>query len=423
MFSMVKSKPHSNQKRAISNIYSKSFLQSSPELQKISQRMIFGRLLPLLDKTVADKQPLDVLEINYSAAMDFITAFIFGLQCGTNFLQDTTVRRQWLGQYQSRRTYRFWNAELPGLVSFFDKLGIFIVPGRVKAVSSEIEDWTLGKCGTAKRSIASSPLPSSHETDPVVYAHISTALQGSKVNPSGPDSRLVPQDLSIASELLDHLAAGHETSGIALTYLMYELSKNPQIQDELRSELSALSPSLFCDPSKTPLQEQHPNKDTEHHLLPSPRSIDALPFLHAIIVETLRLHAPIPGPQPRITPSDPTSLVNSPPLPPGIRVSSQAYTLHRNPRVFPSPLTWNPSRWLKASEVQKTEMNRWFWAFGSGGRMCVGSNFAMQEMKTIVASVYSNFRTRIVDDRGIEQIDAYTAGPRGKRLVLVFEKV
>ncbi|KAL9036907.1 MAG: hypothetical protein Q9214_005932 [Letrouitia sp. 1 TL-2023] len=140
-------------------------------------------------------------------------------------------------------------------------------------------------------------------------------------------------------------------------------------------------------------------------------------------METLRLHSPIPGPQPRITPSNFTSLVNSPPLPPGIRVSSQAYTLHRNSRVFPSPLTWNPSRWLDASEAHKTEMGRWFWAFGSGGRMCVGSNFAMQTMKFIVASVYSNFRTRIVDDGGIEQMDAYTAGPKGKRLVLAFERV
>ena len=57
--------------------------------------------------------------------------------------------------------------------------------------------------------------------------------------------------------------------------------------------------------------------------------------------------------------------------------------------------------------------------------MCIGSNFAMQEMKLIVAAVYSNFRTRmIVDDGGrIEQVDAYTAGPRGNRLVLAFERV
>ncbi|KAI4200576.1 MAG: hypothetical protein LQ350_003823 [Teloschistes chrysophthalmus] len=291
----------------------------------------------------------------------------------------------------------------------------------VGAISSEIEDWTLSKCEAAKKSITnSSPQSSYYETHPVVYSHLSTALRAPKLET---EPQPYPPDLNTASDLLDQLAAGHETSGIALTYLMHELSKHPYIQDQLRSELSTLFPSLCRDSLGTLSEEQYSDEKKEDYLLPSPRSIDALPFLHATVMETLRLHAPIPGPQPRITPLTPTSLANSPPLPPGIRVSAQAYTLHRNPRVFPSPLSWNPSRWLDASETHKAEMSRWFWAFGSGGRMCVGSNFAMQEIKLTVAVVYSNFRTRIVDDGGIEQLDAYTAGPSGKRLVLAFERV
>ena len=112
MFSMVESKPHSTRKRMVSHIYSKSFLQSSPELHKISRLILFGRLLPLLSKAAIDEQPLDVLEINYSSAMDFITAFIFGLQNGTNFLQEAMVRRHWFENYQRRRRCK------PPLVSF-----------------------------------------------------------------------------------------------------------------------------------------------------------------------------------------------------------------------------------------------------------------------------------------------------------------
>lgn len=47
----------------------------------------------------------------------------------------------------------------------------------------------------------------------------------------------------------------------------------------------------------------------------------------------------------------------------------------------------------------------------------------MQEMKLIVAAVYTNFATRVVDDGGVEQGDGYTVGPRGGRLVLGFERV
>ena len=103
MFSMAESKPHSIRKRMISNVYSKFYVQSSPELHEISQVVIYDRLLPLLDKAASEKKPLDVLELNYSIAMDFIMAFIFGLQNGTNFIEDVEARKHWLGVYQSRR--------------------------------------------------------------------------------------------------------------------------------------------------------------------------------------------------------------------------------------------------------------------------------------------------------------------------------
>jgi hypothetical protein len=42
-------------------------------------------------------------------------------------------------------------------------------------------------------------------------------------------------------------------------------------------------------------------------------------------------------------------------------------------------------------------------------------------MKYIVAAIYTNFRTTIVDDEGIEQMDLYTAPPRSGKLVVKLE--
>ena len=47
----------------------------------------------------------------------------------------------------------------------------------------------------------------------------------------------------------------------------------------------------------------------------------------------------------------------------------------------------------------------------------------MTEIKLVVAAVYSNFRTHIVDDGGIEQADGYTTGPISNQLLLRFEKI
>ncbi|XMA15650.1 hypothetical protein WAI453_008441 [Rhynchosporium graminicola] len=219
-------------------------------------------------------------------------------------------------------------------------------------------------------------------------------------------------ELSIASEMLDHLAAGHETSGIMLTYLSWHLSQDISLQDRLRAELLTLSPNMSLS-SATPV-------------IPNAKSLDSLPLLHAIIMETLRTDAAIPGREPRVTPKSGCTLGDSP-IPGGVRVGAQAYSVHRNDQVYPDPTKWDYTRWLDDengyTEEQRKDRDRWFWAFSSGGRMCVGSNFAMHEIKLVTAAVYSNFRTSIVDDEGIEQEDGYTCGPKSNRLFLSFEKV
>src|SRR5271170_6852097 len=59
------------------------------------------------------------------------------------------------------------------------------------------------------------------------------------------DSKLLhPKDMIIASEMLDHILAGHETTAITLTDVMYELSRQPSLQSKLRAEVRTLSPRL-----------------------------------------------------------------------------------------------------------------------------------------------------------------------------------
>jgi hypothetical protein len=44
-------------------------------------------------------------------------------------------------------------------------------------------------------------------------------------------------------------------------------------------------------------------------------------------------------------------------------------------------------------------------------------------MKLATAAIYSNFSTTIVDDQGIEAIDAYTVKPTSNKLILKFERI
>lgn len=53
-------------------------------------------------------------------------------------------------------------------------------------------------------------------------------------------------------------------------------------------------------------------------------------------------------------------------------VGMSPFSLHRNGDVFRDPLVFNPRRWIDSSVEEMGEMKKWFWAFGSGGRMCIG---------------------------------------------------
>ena len=261
----------------------------------------------------------------------------------------------------------FWEFELPALTSCLSYVGIKPNPQWAIDATEEVEAFAFQMCKAAKAFIEDPKNDYSLRDDllktPTVYHRVTKSLE--VLESQNPEiTQGYQHDLLIASELLDHLAAGHETSGITLTYLFHELSQRPKLQAALRKELLTLTPPVLSQSSSA-------------SSLPSSSSIDTLSLLHAVIMETLRLHSAIPAPQPRITPSTPTSLAGSPPLPGGVRVSAQAYSLHRNEEVFPQPEEWRPERWLDVSKEQKDEMMRWFWAFGSGGRMCIGNHLAM----------------------------------------------
>lgn len=408
MFTMTGSKPHSTRKRMMSNIYSKSFLQSSPHMRLISENIVFSRLLPIFQDAASSGKHLEMHDINQGVTMDFVSAYLFGLANGTRFLQDEAYRKKMLHLYHSRKPFEFFNQEVPNLLSWTKALGIRLIPRWCDDANDILDRWNLELCDKAEASVGSTEL----ESEPVVYKQLKQAMLK---HPSKEDNQNSIADtpekqrIEIACELYDQLTAGFETSAVALTYLLWELSQRPELQTKLREELLTLNPPI-----------RYP---TTSKVLPSAKSVDSLPLLDAIVTETLRLHAPIPGIQPRVTPYPSCNLAGYTDIPANTRVNAQAYSLHRNPEVFPEPETWQPERWLKDgnSSAELEERKRWFWAFGSGGRMCVGSNLALQEIKLVIASVFTNYRTSIVDDDGIEAIDAYTVKPRGEKLVLKIE--
>ena len=78
-------------------------------------------------------------------------------------------------------------------------------------------------------------------------------------------------------------------------------------------------------------------------------------------------------------------------LPPGTIVATQAWSMHREPSVFPSPETFLPERWLESSSDHLLTMAAHMMPFGTGSRVCGGQNLAQVMLRVAVASFTRNF--------------------------------
>jgi cytochrome P450 len=327
---------HSARRRILGPVYTKSYLQNSQNFQILASELVLKRLLPLLHSKAQSGEPVDVLQLFAGASMDFMSAYIFGLTHSTDFIRDSAYCAHYLDLFHKRLHNDDKNAH------------------------HELEEHTLSILRAVESGNPDQPIdPDTPPTNLVVYSQLASGLDKS-------DPKLSPKEreLNLAAELLDHMDAGREAGGISLTYLAYELSRKPALQAKLQAELSSLSPSLTASGGK------------EAESLPTARSIEALPLLEGIVMETLRLRTPSPVPLMRMVPPK-GAVIEGYHIPGGMKVSTTARCLHLNPEVFPDPTTFMPERWL-GNEKDVKEMRKWWWPFGSGGKMCIGNHFALQ---------------------------------------------
>lgn len=191
-----------------------------------------------------------------------------------------------------------------------------------------------------------------------------------------------------------------------------ELSRHPHAQIRLREELRSIAqPFWYPSIGKAPK-------------LPKPQVLEDLPYLHAVLKESIRLRGTTPTPNPRVTPpNSKVSIGQYDNIPGGVRISAFAWALHRNESVFPNPEVWMPERWMQLTREDLELKEKWFWAFGSGSRMCLGKNLAMEIMRYALAAIYTNYETSLVSEVGFDQQGNFITGSTGERLMMKFAKV
>lgn len=124
------------------------------------------------------------------------------------------------------------------------------------------------------------------------------------------------EDNEIKVEAGNLIVAGSDTTAVTLTYLIWSVLKQPALQTELEAEVAGLSDALQLE-----------------------ELVQKMPLMNSVIEETLRLYGAAPGALPRSVPKG-GAVLGGYQIPGGVEVSTQAYTIHRDPGLWADPLRY-----------------------------------------------------------------------------------
>ena len=74
-------------------------------------------------------------------------------------------------------------------------------------------------------------------------------------------------------------------------------------------------------------------------------------------------------------------------------VSTHIFTIHRNPHIWKNPSIYDPIRFHPDNAAKRGPYN--YIPFSAGSRNCIGQNFAMNEMKVVIATVVNQFSLKV----------------------------
>ncbi|XP_021193424.3 cytochrome P450 9e2 [Helicoverpa armigera] len=174
-------------------------------------------------------------------------------------------------------------------------------------------------------------------------------------------------DSDLVAQAALFLFAGFETASTSMSFLLYELAVNPDVQDRLLQEIREYD-------------ERNRGK-IDYNV------IQSMTYLDMVVSEGLRLWPPAAivdrmcvkdynfgRPSPNAT----KDLI----IREGQGVGVAPWVFHRNPKYFPEPTKFDPERF--SPENRHKILPFTYFPFGLGPRNCIGSRFALCEIKVML---------------------------------------
>ncbi|KAJ1266784.1 hypothetical protein BS78_07G004900 [Paspalum vaginatum] len=205
--------------------------------------------------------------------------------------------------------------------------------------------------------------------------------------------------------LMDMFGAGTDTSSLTLELALAELMRNPRQRAKLQDEVRKHTP--------------------EGQEMVEEENLGSMPYLRAVVKETLRLHPPAPLLLPHLSMAD--CVVEGYSVPSGTRVTVNAWAIGRDPEAWEKPEEFMPERFMdggSAAAVDFRGNDFQLLPFGAGRRICPGLNFGVATVEIMLANLMHCFDWQLpvgMEEKDIDTTEALfglTMHPKQKLMLV-----
>ncbi|KAJ9189379.1 hypothetical protein P3X46_000683 [Hevea brasiliensis] len=332
--------------------------------------LVHSRLLPVLEKALNNSISIDLQDILLRLTFDNVCMIAFGVDPGCLSL----------GLPQIPLARAFEDATEATVLRFVTPTCIwkamrYLHLGAEKKLRRSIEgvdEFAEQVIRTRKKELSMQSCDDKKQRSDLL-----TVFMGLKDESGQPFSDKFLRDICV-----NFILAGRDTSSVALSWFFWLLDQHPQIVKERQD----------FDP-KTPLAFRA-------------EEIKKLDYLQAALSEALRLYPSVPVDQKEVIEDD--IFADGSMLKKGTKVIYAIYTMGRMEAIWGKDCReFRPERWLKEGRFMSESAYK-FTAFNGGPRLCLGKDFAYNQMKFAAASIIYRYHMKVVKDHPVVPKPALT---------------
>ncbi|XP_048478586.1 cytochrome P450 6B5-like [Plutella xylostella] len=331
----------------------------------------------MLDEEIAKSPLQEVGSLAYRFTMDSICACAFGVE--SNVMGDNPEKNPFTKIGDDILEFPKWRglklAIRAAWPSFFYGMGLKLFP-------TSIDEFFRSMLQRVCIERGAGPSPRQDYVDLLLSLRKNNSIRGDSLDNMKDASNKIRLNLEAEEELLMSqaivlFAAGYETTSRTMSFLLYELAKNPDIQEKCLAEVDAYLST---------------RGEVQFDVT------TALPYLSQCVDEALRLYpvfavltrevaAPLRLP---LGGRGAGGAGGGVLLPRGLRVHIPVLHLHTHPDYFPEPERFRPERF--SSEERRNIRSHTYFPFGEGPRLCIGKRFALLQLLAGLVTVLKSYR-------------------------------